>query len=129
MEEVNNKLDYQSEVVQRWGETKAYNEYTKKTKNYSKDKWNNIIAGMDNIIKEFSLSMIDGKSIDSSEVQKLVATLQEYITDNYYECTNDILAGLGKMYVADERFKNNMDKHSEGTAEYTSKAIEVYCRI
>ena len=38
------------------------------------------------------------------------------------------LAGLGKMYVADERFKKNIDKYSKGTAEFAAGAIEVYCQ-
>ena len=58
---------------------------------------------------------------DSVETQKLVEKLQKHITDNFYTCTNDILAGLGQMYVCDERFKNNIDKHAEGTAKFVSK--------
>ena len=53
--------------------------------------------------------------------------LKDYITENYYTCTNQILAGLGEMYVADERFKANIDTHAQGTAEFVSKAIEIYC--
>ena len=34
-----------------------------------------------------------------------------------------ILAGLGKMYTADERFKNNVDKYGEGTAEFASEVM------
>ena len=56
----------------------------------------------------------------------LVKELQDYITENYYTCTNEILAGLGQMYVADERFKANIDKNGDGTAEFVSKAIENY---
>ena len=41
---------------------------------------------------------------------------------------NEILAGLGKMYVADERFKKNIDKYGEGTAEFASEAIAVFCK-
>ena len=37
------------------------------------------------------------------------------------------LAGLGKMYVADERFRNNIDKHTDGTAAFICDAIAVYC--
>lgn len=49
-------------------------------------------------------------------------------SENYYLCTNQILAGLGQMYVADERFKSNIDKHADGTAEFICEAIEIYCR-
>ena len=61
----------------------------------------------------------------SAKIQ--VEKLQRCITDNFYTCTNEILAGLGQMYVADERFKNNIDKHGEGTAEYVSQCIKSYC--
>ena len=47
-----------------------------------------------------------------------------HITANYYTCANEILASLGKMYVTDERFKKNIDKCGEGTAEFASEAIE-----
>ena len=53
---------------------------------------------------------------------------QNYITENFYTCTKDILAGLGKMYIADERFKDNIDKHGKGTAEFMCQAIGAYCR-
>ena len=67
-----------------------------------------------------------GASVDSAEAQALVAKLQAHITENYYTCTDEILAGLGKMYVADERFKKNIDKYGEGTVEYVSMAISYY---
>ena len=65
---------------------------------------------------------------DCAETQNLVKTLQNHITENYYHCTNEILTGLGQMYVADERFRNNIDKHADGTAAFICEAIEVYCR-
>lgn len=59
--------------------------------------------------------------------QELVRKLQGFITEHFYNCTNEILAGLGKMYVADGEFKTNIDGDAgEGTAEFLSKAIEVY---
>lgn len=64
---------------------------------------------------------------DSDKAQALVNELQSYITENYYTCTKRILAGLGQMYVSDERFKNNIDKHIQGTAEFVRDAIEIYC--
>ena len=68
------------------------------------------------------------ESPDSTEAQNLVKMLQNHITENYYLCTNEILAGLGQMYVADDRFKNNIDKHADGTAAFICEAIEFYCR-
>ena len=52
--------------------------------------------------------------------------MQNFITANYYTCTDEILAGLGKMYVADERFRKNIDKYGDETAEFASEAIALY---
>ena len=119
---------FTKEVEEKWGQTDAYNEYTEKTKGYSKDNFNAMGEGLENILEEFAVCMNGGSSPDSTDAQDLVEKLQSYITENFYTCTNEILSGLGQMYVADERFKNNIDKHSLGTAEFVSKAIKVYCK-
>lgn len=71
--------------------------------------------------------MNSGENTDSEEEQKLVKKLQDYITVNFYHCTEDILAELGEMYVCDERFKKSIDNHAEGTADFVSKEIKIYC--
>ena len=63
----------------------------------------------------------------AEEAQALAARWQQYITDNFYTCTKEILRGLGQMYVCDERFKANIDSHGEGTAEFMAKVLEIYC--
>lgn len=118
----------ETEVKEKWGGTDAYKEYAQKTKNYSKEKLNTMGDGLENIMKEFADCMNNGANYDSTDAQALVHQLQNYITENFYTCTSEILAGLGQMYVADERFKNNIDKHSIGTAVFVSQAIEKYCR-
>ena len=79
------------------------------------------------IFAEFAERKNGGFVVNSPEVQTLVVKLQEYITQNYYTCTNEILAGLGHMYVGDERFKENIDKSGEGTAEFVAEAIGLFC--
>jgi hypothetical protein len=120
--------EYKIEARERWGDTDAYREHEKKTKNYTKEKWAEINAGLMAILAEFAERKNSGFAVNSPEVQSLVVKLQEYITQNYYTCTNEILAGLGQMYVADERFKKNIDKYGEGTAEFASEAIAVFCQ-
>ena len=119
---------FENEVKEKWGETPAYKEYAQKTKGYSKDKFNAMGEGLENIFEDFSVCMNSGSSPESTDAQAIVEKLQSYITENFYTCTNEILFSLGQMYVADERFKNNIDKHSIGTAEFVSKAIEYYCK-
>ena len=120
---------YEEEARFRWDNTDAYREHEQKTKNYTKEKWAEANAGMMAIFAEFAVCKQNGVSADSAEAQALVAKLQAHITENYYTCTDEMLAGLGNMYVADERFKKNIDKYGDGTAEYVSDAIEVYSRV
>ena len=119
--------NYDAEVKQRWGETAAYKEHAEKTAGYSKEKWQEVNDGLMTVLAKFAACMKDGNTADSDEAQELVKELQNYITENYYTCTDEILAGLGQMYIADERFKNNIDKHTPGTAEFISESIAIYC--
>ena len=117
--------EYVTEARSRWGATDAYREHEQKTKNYTKEKWAEANDGLMTIFAEFATCKESGVSADSAEAQALVAKLQAHITANYYTCTDEILAGLGQMYVADERFKKNIDKYGEGTAEFAAEAIKV----
>ena len=119
MKEQNN----QSEVRELYGNTAAYREHEQKTRDYTKEKWAEANDGLMAIFAEFAACKARA---DSDEAQTLVVKLQTHITENYYTCTDEILAGLGKMYVADERFKKNIDKYGEGTAEFAAEGIRIY---
>ena len=118
--------NYETEARSRWGNTDAYCEHEQKTKNYTKEKWTEANDGLMAIFAEFATLKNDEFAVNSLEVQSLVGKLQDFITQNYYTCTDEILAGLGKMYVADERFKKNIDKYGEGTAEFAAEGIRIY---
>ena len=114
------------EVGERWGDTDAYREHKGKTKNYTKEKWAEANDGLVAVFAEFFACKANGSTPGSPKAQALVIKLQSHITANYYTCTDEILAGLGKMYVADERFKRNIDKYGEGTASFVAESIEIY---
>ncbi|MBR4309211.1 MAG: TipAS antibiotic-recognition domain-containing protein [Oscillospiraceae bacterium] len=86
-----------------------------------------MIGDMDQIMARFAQCMTAGASPLSPEAQSLVASLQSHITDNYYLCTKEILFGLGQMYMADDRFRSNIDTHAPGTAEFIREAITAHC--
>ena len=121
--------NYENEARERWGNTAAYHEHEQKTKNYTKDDWTQANDGLMAVFAELAMCKNNGASAYSSEAQGLVAKLQAHITDSYYTCTDEILVCLGKMYVADERFKNNIDKYGEGTADFVAEAISVFCQV
>lgn len=119
---------YKDEVKQRWRDSSQYEQYLNKTKDNTKDKWDKLNNDMFNIFIKFNECMKNGVEPFSLVSQNLVQNLQDHITYNYYVCTNEILAGLGQMYVSDERFKSNIDSCGLGTAEYVASAINIYCK-
>ena len=121
------KIDeYTKEAKEQWGNTAAYKEFEQKTKDYSNEKQGLIASGLMNIFAELGQMMDEAP--ESERVQAQVKKLQDYITENYYTCTKEILSGLGKMYGAGGEFTTNIDKAAgEGCAEFSAKAIEVYC--
>lgn len=109
---------YTAEAKQKWGQTAAYKEFEQKHLN-SADKTNEFMQ----IFAE--IGKIKHLPPDSKKAKDLIKILQNFITENYYTCTDEILKNLGKMYISDERFKSNIDKAGGGgTAEFTAKAIE-----
>lgn len=119
------KAKYAQEVENRWGTTDAYKQSQKKTSSYSKEEWKGVKEQMDVLLDKFSQCL--DLAPEDTKVQELVSQWQQYITNTYYDCTKEILSGLGQMYMADERFKKNMDKFAEGTTKLMSEAIAVYC--
>ena len=117
---------YSNEVKEKWSNTNQYKEYEEKSKNRTKQEFENINSELMNIFSE--LGALKHLSVEDEKVQEKVRLLQEFITDNYYNCSNEILYSLGQMYINDERFKNKIDKAGgEGTAKFLSQAIFMYC--
>lgn len=117
---------YAAEVKERWGSTNAYKEYEEKAKKKSNQELTETAHQLLSVFTE--IGSLKELSPDEKVVQEKIEKLQKFITDNYYTCTNEILKGLGEMYVNDERMKRNIDKAGgEGTTEFARQAILVYC--
>ena len=119
----NSKLEqYAAEVKERWGNTDAYQESAQRPAAEQKD----AAAGL---MAQFArMGRLRTGDPAGQEAQAAVRELQEFITKHFYTCTPEILVGLGAMYVADDRFRENIDKAGgEGTAEFAAQAIRAYC--
>jgi DNA-binding transcriptional MerR regulator len=117
---------YKKEAEERWGSTDAFKQSQKKTSLYTKDDWARITAESDSIHKRLAENM--DKSPCSQEVQRIISEWQAHIIKYYYDCTREMLSGLGEMYVADERFTKNIDKNGKGLALFMCEAIKEYCK-
>ncbi|MBQ1257093.1 MAG: MerR family transcriptional regulator [Clostridia bacterium] len=116
---------YRQEVKNRWGETEAYKAYEKKEKAGAdfRDAGGRLMEMM------ASFGEIRHLSPSCAEAKEKVKALQKFISDHFYPCTDEILSGLGEMYVSDERFKKNIDTAGgEGTAEFVRSAIRAQIR-
>ncbi|MDE7051602.1 MAG: MerR family transcriptional regulator [Lachnospiraceae bacterium] len=117
---------YEAEVKEKWGNTKAYQEYKQKNIAQNVDSYGKIANELMAMFSE--LGELKHLAPNSDEVQEKISALQKFITGNYYVCTNEILSGLGEMYAYDESFKNNIDKAGGyGTADFVKQAIVLYC--
>lgn len=124
IDEIQKKYEKEAEV--RWGDTDAYQESKRRTSAYSAQDWAKIQRDSESIYRAFAANM--KKSPDDPEVQKLVKDWQDLISRYFYNCTDEILAGLGKMYSGDPRFEKNINHYGDGLADFMSKAIELYCQ-
>ena len=122
------KMDeYAKKAKEQWRQTPEYKEYEEKASHLSSDAqkmdWQNLML----IFAEFG-KMKDKKPEDD-EVQLQVKKLQDYISEHFYKCSDEILKGLGKMYAAGGEFTENIDKAAgSGTAVFAAEAIEIYCK-
>ena len=112
---------YKKEVEERWGHTDAYKEQQEKTKNYTKADYDRIQQEQNEMFKR-----IADTDIETSEMKNLINEWQQYITDHFYTCNDDIMLGLADMYVEDHRFEKNLNKIKDGFAKHFSDAIKYH---
>ena len=119
--------EYAAEAKERWGNTGEYKAAEKKRGSQSKDEQTASDHALMAVFGEFGKLL--GADPASAEALSLAKKLQDTISANYYPCSKEILAGLGEMYTADERFRENIDRFGgAGTAKFAAQAIQNYCK-
>lgn len=122
------KMDeYAAQAKESWGKTEAYKEFEEKSKGWTEEIEKNLEIEVMSMFAEFGAM----KDLDAADekVQAQVKKLQEFFTEHFYNCTPQILAGLGRMYSGGGEFTENIDKvGGKGTAEFTNRAIQIYCK-
>ncbi len=109
-----------------WGDTAAYREFEKKTAGLSDADLSDAGEGLMKLLAAFGT--LGEKNASAPEAQTLVKRLQDYITAHFYTCTDEILAGLGRLYTEDEAFTASIDRAGgQGTAAKAAEAIAAYC--
>lgn len=118
--------EYTQQAKAMWGKTDAYKEFEVKTAGQTQEQLRATGIDLMGFFKEFGA--LQDRIPESGQAQILVEKLQRFITQHYYTCTVEILRGLGQMYAAGGSMTDNIDAAGgKGTAEFVSKAIEIYC--
>lgn len=120
------RAEYAKEAKERWDHTEAYRESERRTSNMSAEQMQAIQSEVDHIFREFALCR--RLSPKDERVATLVRQWQNMISHHFYECSDEMLLSLGELYVEDERFRENIDRHGEGTAVFVRDAIRANCR-
>jgi hypothetical protein len=115
---------YDAEVEERWGETEAYAQSKRRTAAYTKDDWLRIKAEGEDIEARFAAALRSGVPADSPQAMDIAEEHRQQISRNFYDCPPGMHAGLGRMYVEDERFTAHYEQRAPGLAQYVSTAVQ-----
>ncbi len=121
------KIDvYARQAKEQWGKTAAYKEFENRAVGRSREEEQHIAEEFMQIFAAFG--RLKDTAPESGAAQEQVKKLQNYITEHYYKCSDDILYGLGQMYADGGDFTENIDRAGgTGTAKFTAEAIRIYC--
>lgn len=114
--------EYSARAKASWGNTPEYREYEERGSDMTKE----LVGEMMSVFARFGA--MTELAPDDEKVQSQVKKLQDFISDNFYKCSDETLYGLGQMYASDREYTENIDKAGgKGTAEFVCRAIERYC--
>ena len=121
------KLDaYAKQAKETWGHTPEYRQMQEKDANRTPADQERLASDLMRLFTEFG--GMRQLPPDAPQVQRQVQRLRDFITENCYDCTKNILAGLGKWYAGGGEITENIDRAGgEGTAEFALEAIAIYC--
>jgi DNA-binding transcriptional MerR regulator len=120
----NDPAQYDAEAEQRWGETDAYKESQRRASSYTKEDWLRIKAEGEDVERRFAETLQSGVPADSEQAMDIAEEHRQQISRNFYDCPPEMHAGLGRMYVEDERFTAHYEQRAPGLAQYVSTAVQ-----
>jgi MerR family transcriptional regulator, thiopeptide resistance regulator len=116
--------DYEREAEERWGDTDAWAQSQRRTSAYTKDDWIAIKEEAADVERRFADALRSGVPADSTPAMDLAEEHRQHITRWFYDCPPQMHAGLGRMYVEDERFTAHYEDIAPGLAQYVSAAVQ-----
>jgi DNA-binding transcriptional MerR regulator len=115
--------EYAAEAEEKWGDTEAWAQSQRRTTAMTKEDWLRVKAEGDDVERRFATAMAAGLPADSPEAMDVAEEHRQQINRNFYDCSPQMHAGLGRMYVEDERFTAHYEQVAPGLAQYVSTAV------
>ena len=115
---------YEAEAEERWGETEAWAQSQRRTRGSSKEDWLRVKAEGEDVESRFAAALRSGVAPDSPEAMDLAEEHRQQISRTFYDCPPEMHAGLGRMYVEDERFTAHYEEIAPGLAQFVSTAVQ-----
>lgn len=121
------KIDeYSARARESWGKTEAWQEFEQKSKNRSREEDMRLGTEVMQMFAEFGELIPQGPGSPAAQAQ--VEKLRSFYTAHFYNCTLQILSGLGKMYSGGGEMSENIDRAGgPGTADFAGEAVRIYC--
>ena len=116
--------EYEREAEERWGDTEAWAQSQRRTAAYTKEDWVRIKEEGEAVERRFAEALRSGVPADSEQAMDIAEEHRQQISRNFYDCPPGMHAGLGRMYVEDERFTAHYEKRATGLAQYVSTAVQ-----
>lgn len=115
--------EYEQEAAERWGETEAYRESTRRTSRYTDEDWRRERAESEAVETEFAACLDAGLGATDARAKAAAERHRQHIDLWFYPCSYELQCGLADMYLADERFTRHYEQIRPGLAAYVNAAI------
>lgn len=115
--------EYQQEAEERWGESEAWKQSSRRTKSYTKADWAEIKAEQDRVNANLVEALGSGAPAGSERAMDAAEAHRRVIERWFYDLDHAFHRGLADMYVADPRFTKTYEDQALGLAQYVHDAI------
>ena len=115
---------HEQEVVQRWGR-EAYRRGDTWWRSLTDAQKREFQQEQVQIAADYGRAFTSGAAPDGELAQEISRRHVQWLSRTM-EPSRDYLVGLGRLYVDDERFGANYDRHGQGTAGFVRAALEAY---
>ncbi|WP_299446671.1 MerR family transcriptional regulator [uncultured Phycicoccus sp.] len=115
--------EYQAEAEERWGETDAWTQSTRRTAAYTKADWAQVKADQDRVNDALVAALRSGAPATSERAMEAAEAHRVHIHERFYDLDHASHRGLADMYLADPRFTATYEDLAPGLAQYVHDAI------